>query len=147
VGFFLVLCACVSHSTHRHVTFLKMLCLFCTRALVLWGTFAKETGQFEEPTNCCYPNLTKSSVYRWFCLSCMFGCVWVCAWVCVCVCVCVCACVRVCVYGCVCACVSARACVCMCMCLCARARTHRWFCVSCMLVTMIHGQTIFAGLF
>ena len=73
-------------------------CLFSKRALIMWGSFAKETCHIIKPIN-----------------------TWerVCVFVCVCVCVCVC--VRVC--ACVCVCVLSVVCVCACVCACAFVKT------------------------
>ena len=35
------------------------------RALFLWGSFAKETCEFREPTNCCQPVPTGRDKYKW----------------------------------------------------------------------------------
>ena len=55
----------------------KIIGLFCRISSLLYGSFAKETYDFKEPTNRSHPIIENVSVY-----------------VCACVCVCVCLCVR-----------------------------------------------------
>jgi len=43
---------------------LKMIGLFCRISSLLWGSFAKETYHFKEPTNRSHPIVRKTCVFR-----------------------------------------------------------------------------------